>query len=238
MSLLFKANALRTRIAAFLIILFLGVLPLRSDQIELTNSAPSISATTGADPDTKKEAPATITTQDLLRGILLTQEQLQNTQDQLQKVLSSFQKNQQDNEHSFTTNAQLTQAKLDLMDKERRDSLESMQHSNKWVLIACGVSILLGLLALTSSAALQFATIRRLTMATSHLKNSQSVQALNLGDGHLLFSQAMEQTNTRLITMIDRLEKRVMEIESTRQLPVMAEKKWRPSQIRNQWTFS
>ena len=222
MSLLFKATALRTRISAFLIILLLGVLPLRSDQIELTNSAPSIPAT-GTDPDAKKEGPATITTQDLLRGILLTQEQLQNTQEQLQKVLSSFEKNQQNNERAFTTNAQLTQAKLDLMDKERHDSFESMQHSNKWVLRACGISIFLGLLALTSSAALQFATIRRLTVATSYLKNSQSIQALNLGDGHLLFSQAMEQTNTRLITMIDRLEKRVMEIESTRQLPVIAD---------------
>jgi tetratricopeptide (TPR) repeat protein len=103
------------------------------------------------------------------------------------------------------------------MEADRLDALKDIQHADKMVLIAAGAFIALGFLVLLTSAWLQLSSIRRLTSVASHLPATQTLQHMSLGDGQMLASLAMEQSNNRFLAMIERLEKRLLEVEAAAQ---------------------
>jgi tetratricopeptide (TPR) repeat protein len=160
--------------------------------------------------DARKVETALITNQDSQRSLLEIQEQLHNTQ-------LAIEKSRRDTESTVASNSQLLEARLARMDAERLDALRDIQHSDKLILTAAGIFIFVGFLVLLTSAALQVVTIRRISAAAAQL-GGQTVQHLSLGDGQLISSQALEQSNTRFLAMIERLEKRMGEMETGKQL--------------------
>jgi tetratricopeptide (TPR) repeat protein len=173
-------------------------------------SLPLIATDASPETDGKTAESTVISNQDSLRSFLEIQEQLHNTQ-------LAIEKNRQETEIAFASNSQILQARLARMEADRLDALKEMQHGDKMLLIAAGAFLALGFLVLITSAWLQMSSIRRLSSMASQLSVPQTLQHMSLGDGHLLASQAMEQSNARFLAMIERLEKRLLEVEATAQ---------------------
>ncbi len=158
----------------------------------------------------KPEAPL-LSTQDSQRSLLEIQEQIHNAQ-------LAIEKSRSETESAVASNSKILEARFERMDAERIELLREIQHSDKIVLTVAGVIIFVAILILIASAGLQWATIRRITEATAQIHAGQSLQHLSLGDGQLFSTQALEQSNTRFLDMIERLEKRIGEIETGKQL--------------------
>jgi tetratricopeptide (TPR) repeat protein len=151
-----------------------------------------------------------------LRASLLLQEQLHDTQ-------QAIERNRLEAEAALTHNTEAITAQLNLIQRaletQRERDLETMRSSNRFMLIlACGFAGV-GMLAMLLTAYLQWRAVHRLgeiptTLPPAHLLGStRAIAALGAGDAPVALAGAAEQSNARLLAVIERLEKRISELE-------------------------
>jgi hypothetical protein len=127
-----------------------------------------------------------------------------------------------------TITARLGAIEQGLSAEQRNESI-FLQNSNRVTLIAAGVFASLGLLAMIFTGWFLFRAMNRLaTFATAFPSISTMGEgrtpALLPPDSHLINVQPMEQSSSRLLTVIERLEKRVNELEHSSQLSLPPER--------------
>jgi tetratricopeptide (TPR) repeat protein len=147
--------------------------------------------------------------QETLRSYLQLQEQLHATQLAIGHSLTQAETAAAETTRVLTSRLSNIEQTLA---SQRAQELEAMQSSNKVMLLVAGVFAALGFLAVLSMAYFQWRTINRLAEVTSALPLSH---ALGAGDAHLLTAGTPELSSQRLLGALERLEKRIHELEHT-----------------------
>jgi len=149
-------------------------------------------------------APADISAQDFLRASLQIQEQLHATQ-------LAIEKNRQEAAAAASSNSMLLEERLRLMEKtvanEHLEQLSGIEHSERTILMAAGGFAVIGFLVLLLASFLQWTAVNRLAAYSSH--------GLGASEAHLPSAQSLEQSNSRFLGLIERLEHRFNELEAS-----------------------
>jgi len=164
-------------------------------------------------------------TQDMLRGYLQLQEQIHAAQ------LAIDQTRQESKEAAEqTANALLTRLKAleETMTASRARELELlkasntvMQNSNRNMFVVGAAFAVIGFLAVLSMAYFQWRAVHRLAEisailpAVPHLGAGPVMAALGPGEASVHGAGAAEQSNLKLLDALQRLEKRLLELEHT-----------------------
>jgi tetratricopeptide (TPR) repeat protein len=93
-----------------------------------------------------------------------------------------------------------------------------MERSNRMVLTAAGVFAAIGFLVLLLAAFLQWSAVNRLAAAAASL-SAQRPQLPGLSATQLPPAHLLEQSSTRFLALIDRLEQRIHELEASVKQP-------------------
>jgi len=163
-------------------------------------------------------------TQETLRSWLQVQEQLHATQ-------LAIERNRQESDAAAARSAEVLGNRLQNIEQalaaQRDQELQAMQSSNRVLLIVAGAVAGLGLLAMVLTAYFQWRTVSRLAEISASLPFSHALGAgpafagaLGPGDGHPLALGAAQESNQRLLGALDRLEKRILEIEHAARPPL------------------
>ena len=102
---------------------------------------------------------------------------------------------------------------------QRAREMEAMQSSNRRVVAVAGAFGAIGLLTMMFMAYSHWRAMHRLAEIASGLvaapagPPSRSVAALSAGESHIVTIPAADQSNQRLIGAVERLEKRIIELE-------------------------
>jgi tetratricopeptide (TPR) repeat protein len=161
--------------------------------------------------------------QETLRSYLQLQEQIHATQLAVERSRTQAEAAVADTAKEFTARLQGIEAALA---SQRAQELEAMQSSNKVMLVVAGLFAALGLLAMVFMAYFQWRTINRLAEISAALPMAHALgsgpllAALGAGDSHLVTVSPPEQSNQRLLGVLDRLEKRIHELEHTAHEPL------------------
>ena len=161
--------------------------------------------------------------QDTLRSYLQLQEQLHATQLAIEHSRTQA-------EAAAAENAKALAARLSSIEQalaaQRAQELEAMQSSNKVMLVVAGLFAALGFLAMLFMAIFQWRTINRLAEIAAALPVAHALgagpafAALGAGDAHQVTVDPPEQSNQRLLGALERLEKRICELEHTAHPPL------------------
>jgi tetratricopeptide (TPR) repeat protein len=154
--------------------------------------------------------------QDMLRGYLQVQEQIHATQ-------LAIEHNRTQAEAAAEQNANALGARLSDIQRtlasQRVQELDAMQSSNMMLRFVAGVFAVLGFLVMLFVAYYQWRTMGRLAEITTALPVAQAqnagsrVAARDAGTSHLLSVGSPEQSSRRLLGAVERLEKRIHELE-------------------------
>lgn len=151
-----------------------------------------------------------VATQDLVRGYLQVQEQLHALQ-------MSLESNQQDAQDIAARNVKALGERLNALEQsigsQRVSELKAMQDSNHLMLLITGIVALLGF-GVVVFGFLQWRAMHRLTEVAISLQARQQV------GGRM--SALIDASEPRLLGVIDRLEKRIRELEHGNRLPLTA----------------
>jgi len=175
---------------------------------------PALAADTNAALETngKTAEAAAAGTQDSLRSYLLIQEQLRKTQ-------LAIEKNRQDAEAAAASNSLAVEERLRSMENtlanDRLEQSRRMERSEQIILIATCAFAAIGFVVLMLAAFLQWTTVHRLAAAAASLSAVQSHQVLGMGESPFPSTRALEQSNTRFLALIERLEQRIHELEAS-----------------------
>jgi len=156
--------------------------------------------------------------QEILRAYLQLQEQLHATQ-------LALERNRQDAEAAARGTAEVLTARMQSLEQslagERKREFEALQSLQRLVLIFAGVFAGVGLLAIVITAYVQSRAMNRLASMNASLStlpaltHTSPFAALGPGAGPLVPLGATESANARLLGVIERLEKRIQELEQT-----------------------
>jgi len=171
-------------------------------------------------------APATADTRsqdtantETLRSYLQLQEQLHATQ-------LALERNRQEAEHLAARNAEAVGTQLRLIEQavsnQRTRELETMQSTNRLLLIMAGSFAGVGFLAMLLTAYLQWRAVNRLAEFTALLTGAgrAALPPPSRTDLHVVSTGATEQSNARLFGALTRLEERIHELEHHAQVPL------------------
>src|ERR1035441_449156 len=163
--------------------------------------------------------------QETLRSYLQLQEQIHATQLAVERSRTQAEAAAAETAKEFSARLQGIEQALA---SQRAQELEAMQSSNRVMLIVAGLFAALGLLAMLFMAYFQWRTINRLAeifaaLPMAHaLGSGVAVAALGAGDPHLVTISPAEQSSQRLLGTLERLEKRIHELENTARTPFHA----------------
>jgi tetratricopeptide (TPR) repeat protein len=175
---------------------------------------PVLAADTNAAPgaEGKTAEAAGISAQDSLRSYLQIQDQLRNT-------LAAVEKSRQEAEAAAATNSQVLDARLRLMEKTfadgRLELMQGMDRSDRMILMAAGTFAGIGFLVLLLAAFLQWTAVNRLAAAAASLSAFHPPQLLGPGAAQFPPAHILEQSSTRFLALIERLEQRIHELEAS-----------------------
>jgi tetratricopeptide (TPR) repeat protein len=161
--------------------------------------------------------------QDTLRSLLQVQEQLHATQ-------LAIERNRQETDAAAARSAEALGTRLQGIEQalaaQRAQELETMQSSNKVMLIVAGSFAGLGFVALLLTAYFQWRIVSRLAEISASLPFGHALGAgpalgsLGADDTHHLALGPAQESNQRLLGALDRLEKRIHDLEHTSRLPL------------------
>jgi tetratricopeptide (TPR) repeat protein len=161
--------------------------------------------------------------QETLRSWLQIQEQLHATR-------LAIERNRLEAETAAARNAETLASRLQGIEQalatQRAQELEAMQSSNQVMLIVAGSFAALGFVAMLLMAYFQWRTISRLAEIAAALPApyalgaGPAVAALGSGEAHRVSIGPPEQANQRLLGALERLEKRIYELEHTARPPL------------------
>lgn len=201
-----------------LILLFVARLP------GADNDPPSVPVLPDPTNPAKSVSEETAEAQRILRSYLQLQEQLHAT-------LLAIEQSRVEATLAGRTNADLLAARLELIEKalqqQQEQQREAMHNSNKTILLLAGIFVGVGFLTLLFMALFQLRGMNRLAEIATGLPNARALGAgqfpvaLGAGDPRLL-GPGGETTGGRLQSVIERLEKRIGELEGTAHSPAGA----------------
>jgi len=146
---------------------------------------------------------------------------LRMMQDRLLNAELTIEKNREEAAAAAASNTLAMDDRLKALDRalasERAAQLSASEHSNRMILIASGAVAAIGFLALVFGAFMQWAAVNRLAAAAAGLSAIHSQPSLGMGEAQLLPARSVEQSNSRLLSLIDQLERRLRELESSSQ---------------------
>jgi tetratricopeptide (TPR) repeat protein len=157
-----------------------------------------------------------------LRAYLQLQEQLHETQTAIERNRIEVQAAAA--QSAITLSNRLQAIELSLL-VQRASELEEAQRTNRLMLTVLGVFAVVGLAAAMCTIYFQSRAVNRMADISTALSASRglafpSAAALAIG-GHEAFSNgAVEQSNSRLMSLVQHLEKRIAELEQTAALPL------------------
>jgi tetratricopeptide (TPR) repeat protein len=163
-------------------------------------------------------------TQDSLNAFLQIQEQLHATQLLIESNRAAAAAEAQRNTADLNARLQLLEQTVAA---QHASENEATQKAQRLTLILAGAFIVVGLTAMLFMAYLQWRTVTRLvelcTLRSSALalEDREASPLLPAGEVHAVPGRAAVQlANTRLFHVVERLEKRILELEHTAQVPL------------------
>jgi len=163
--------------------------------------------------------------QDMLRAYLQVQEQLHATQ-------LAIERNRQEAEEAAARTAEGLNGRLKAIEQsltsQRNGELQAVQSSNRLMLILAGMFAAIALVAMFLMAFFQWRTVNRLAEISAGgfaFGSGRPVAALGPGDTHTLTVGPAEpggamRSSAGLLNAVERLEKRVHELEHTAHPPL------------------
>jgi tetratricopeptide (TPR) repeat protein len=152
--------------------------------------------------------------QEMLRAYLQLQEQLHATQ-------LAIEQNRKEAKEAAIQNAEFLTGRLHdieaVLAVQRARELEAMQSSNRVMLTVAGTFATFGFLVMLLVAYFQWRTVHGLAEMSTTLPRAR---ALPPPDGPLVSIGPAEQSNVRLLGALERLEKRIYELEHTPHVPL------------------
>jgi tetratricopeptide (TPR) repeat protein len=105
------------------------------------------------------------------------------------------------------------------LNTERVEEMKGIERSDRMVLIAAGMFAAVGFAVLLIAGFLQLTAVNRLAAVAASLPGAMQAHGLGAGEGQLLPANMLEQSTTRFLSVIERLEQRVRELEASTKLP-------------------
>jgi tetratricopeptide (TPR) repeat protein len=179
----------------------------------------------GAEPEINAAAPALSDTnaQETLRAYLQVQEQLHLTQ-------LAIEQNRKEARELAAQNSEMLAGRLQTIEKaldsQRTSELETMQSSNRVILLVAGSFASVGFLGILLMSFFQWRTVHRLAEISAVLPASLSFDtspnrpALGSTDNPLVTISPADQSSLRLIGALEQLEKRIHQLEHTNRPPL------------------
>lgn len=156
-----------------------------------------------------------------MRSYLQLQEQLHATQ-------LAIERNRQEAEAAAARNVEAIAARMHEMESslgaQRAREVEAMQDTNRLMLTVGGSCAALGFLAMLLTAFFQWRTVSRLTefsvLSQASMGYNRALLAPGGADAHPVSSAVTDQAQAQLVGALERLEKRILELEHTTRLPL------------------
>ena len=144
-------------------------------------------------------------------------------QEQLNTALHAIEQARLDSESSAKKNAEVFAERLNSVEKnlslQRDRDLETMRHSNQFVLMAASVLAGIGILALLGSTYFQIRAMNRMAGIGALVSTNFPIETRRaLGDGNSAAPARLnsaEQASARLLATIEYLEKRIHELDAS-----------------------
>lgn len=165
----------------------------------------------------KTNESASASSEEALRAYLQLQAQLHEAQLAIDRA-------RQETEEAAARNAETLATRLQAIEQsvasQRAREWDALQSQNRMMLVVAGGFAGVGFIAMLLTAFLQWRAVNRLSQISSApagfaLPPPAAMAALGVGDAHLMTAGAVDQTNGRLLGVIERLEKRILELEHT-----------------------
>jgi tetratricopeptide (TPR) repeat protein len=166
--------------------------------------------------------PENLGSNDALRAYLQLQEQLHDTQ-------LSIERNRQEAQAAAAQDATSLSNRLQAIEQsllaQRASELETTQRTNHLLMTIVGIFAIVGFAAALLTAFFQWRAVSRLAEISTALSAGRGLAfpttaALTVGEHEALGSGSVEQSNARLIGLVQQLEKRIAELEHTAALPL------------------
>ena len=143
-------------------------------------------------------------------------------QEQLHEARLAIERTREQSEQASTKNAE---ALANQLQKVEQTLAVQRSHETRFVVIVLSVFGAISFLAVVSTAFFQWRTVNRLANFTSSLPQLRShgatpnLPALGFGEGQMIPATSVEEPNLRLLGAIERLEKRIAELETAAGAP-------------------
>jgi tetratricopeptide (TPR) repeat protein len=182
---------------------------------ESTNASPAA--------NTNGTTEASASSDDALRAYLQLQEQIHEAQ-------LTIERNRQESEEAAARNARAVSDRLQSLEQslalQRAGELEAVQRANHTMVLVVSAAAVLGCLAILLTAYFQWRAVNRFTALAPALPQAAALggmrplAALEAGQESLLTIGTGEPVGARLLGALERLEKRIQELERTSRAPL------------------
>ncbi|HWN95554.1 MAG TPA: tetratricopeptide repeat protein [Methylomirabilota bacterium] len=163
-------------------------------------------------PAAPSPASATNDTDLLLKNFLLLQDQLRTTQRAMEQGREQAQTDARRTEELMAARLNLIEQTLNA---RRTEEITSLQQSTRTVIIIASIITVAGLLAVVFAGLVQVRAMTRLSEVSQQLRTALPVPQLEAGGNALLLNHSsVEKFNANLLGALDRLQKRLEEIEA------------------------
>jgi tetratricopeptide (TPR) repeat protein len=180
----------------------------------------------GAETNTAVEAAVRPATNSPAETELLQLRSYLKLQEQLHATLLAVEEARAESSREMRTNAEVLSARLEFLEnslaQQREQNLRATQESSRTMLLMAGSIVGVGLLALAFTAMFQSRGMNRLAEIATGFSNERALLAGVLpahtaGETLLLDDSPAHATNQAMLATIDRLERRIRELEDTSQ---------------------
>lgn len=144
-------------------------------------------------------------------------------QEQIHEALLAIERNRQQSEDASARTSKVLTERLETIEQslnaQRTNELDAVQHANRTMVIVLSSFAALGCLAVLFTAYFQWRAVNRFTSLSSALSvqnglgSFRAMAALEAGETSLTTLGTTEQSGVRLLAAIERLEKRIQELE-------------------------
>jgi tetratricopeptide (TPR) repeat protein len=144
-------------------------------------------------------------------------------QEQIHEALLAIERNRQQSEDASARTSKVLTERLETIEQslnaQRTNELDAVQHANRTMVIMVSSFAALGCLAVLLTAYFQWRAVNRFTSLSSALSVQnglgpfRTMAALEAGENSLTTLGTAEQSGVRLLAAIERLEKRIQELE-------------------------
>ncbi|HXS67792.1 MAG TPA: tetratricopeptide repeat protein [Candidatus Polarisedimenticolia bacterium] len=192
----------------------------------------SVAPVRAADSSTTIAAPAETTgTNDTLRALLALQEELHETQLAIEKNRLEAERSRLEAQNANLQGSVAMSNRLAAIEQsvlaQHASEVDALRSTNRFLLAVIGIFAAIGFVAALFTAYFQLRAVNRLTDISTAISAGRTLglppaatAGLSENAAAALANGSVEQANSRLIGLVQHLEKRVIELEQTTALPL------------------